>query len=633
MTLPLRLAALLVAALLVLPFCLIPNAAYQALERHAVDRMLRALPKLERENRLVLIDIDENSLAETGPWPWPRPTVARLVTTLTEHYEVALLGLDVVFPEARPGDELLKKALDHPAVVLSQVFDFSPESETRTGQLAGNESAGDGAQPAVAAHGYIANHPGLMPEGASIGHISPHIDADGKVRRLPPRVCHRDAHCTLALGLRMAETLYRTTDRRFTPGTFDQTLDLLPGGPRIPLDRDRLIVVPYRVEPGGFAYVSASDILARRLEKSALRGLPVLLGGTALSLGDRIVTPLGNHTPGLEIHAHLLSAALDNEFIVPIEPTPPLLATGLLLVGLPYLLWRGRRQRALALLALAGGSIYLLLAALLRLRSGWALPLAPIPLLAIALALVGPMLERLRLARQLERIAAESSHFLPAALVRRLMNEKEVAAGSETRTLSVLVADLRGFTRATEDKTPEEAARLVQKSLETLSEVIAGHGGTIEKYTGDGLMAIWGAPQPDPQHARHALQAALALRESIHRLRPWFIENGYEPLGISIGINTGRMAVGIFGGSHRAWTAHGDAVNLATRIEELTRPLGVDLLLGEETARALGDSGLRSLGEHPVKGRGAPVTVYGIDTGENALYSSEALAASRRAEM
>jgi len=192
------------------------------------------------------------------------------------------------------------------------------------------------------------------------------------------------------------------------------------------------------------------------------------------------------------------------------------------------------------------------------------------------------------------------------------LTEKEVAAGSEIRVLSVLVADLRGFTRATEGKSPAQAAQLVQKCLEALSAGVSLYGGTIEKFTGDGLMAIWGAPHADPEHARHALQAALHMQGEVRALAGWLKENGFNPMRVSIGINTGEMAVGIFGKTHRAWTAHGDAVNLATRIEQLTRELGVDLLVGEETARHLRFVDMENMGAHLVKGRQEKVTVYGL---------------------
>jgi adenylate cyclase len=173
---------------------------------------------------------------------------------------------------------------------------------------------------------------------------------------------------------------------------------------------------------------------------------------------------------------------------------------------------------------------------------------------------------------------------------------------------------MRGFTTASEGKSPDAVAALAQKCLETLTQVVYQYGGTIEKYSGDGLMAVWGAPKRDLEHAKHAVEAGLQMQVAVKGLKDWFRQNGFEPMRVSVGINTGEGAVGIFGGeAHLAWTAHGDAVNVASRIEQLTRVIGVDLLIGRRTAELYGLANTKDCGEHQVKGRIAPVKIYQID--------------------
>ena len=184
--------------------------------------------------------------------------------------------------------------------------------------------------------------------------------------------------------------------------------------------------------------------------------------------------------------------------------------------------------------------------------------------------------------------------------------------GVGTDTIDLQAAKRHGIAVSrTPGVNSEAVAELAQRCLDTLTQVVYEFGGTIEKYSGDGLMAIWGAPRPDPQHAQHAIEAGITMQKNIEALETWFIAHDFKPMKVSVGVNTGEMAVGVFGGdAHLAWTAHGDAVNVASRIEQLTRSVNVDFLLGERTALLYGFEKLRYVGDYEVKGRQQSVVVY-----------------------
>lgn len=629
-----KLVAALAGALAAAAWIAFGGAAYDRFEHIAYDSAVALAQPIAQESRVVIVDIDERSLAEIGPWPWPRGTVAQLVDELAARQSVVLLGLDIVFPQERPGDAHLRAAFERSPVVLSQTLDFAQPSENRVGMLSGAVPVQPREQ-APSASGWIANDSGLLPAHGAVGHISPLIDDDGRVRRLYPLACV-DEVCSLTLALRMYAQLSAglgdPPHAAYAKNGRQLRLSLPSGGELVlPLDRERALMVPYRVAGGGFTVVSAADVMAGRVHP-ALESAIALVGSSALGIGDRVATPLDKLTPGVEVHAQLLTALLDERLITPLPASSArflLLAAALLL---SWLLWpRSSGTAALGWLLASLAALGALLPWLL-LHRGWWLPLSPLPLMAVAIVALHTLTENFALSGRLRSLGSQFSQFLPAPLVRRLLREPGVGPETERHTMTVLIADLRGFTAASEGKTPEQIAEFAQKCFELLSVEVSRYGGTIEKYTGDGLMALWGVPaeeewQPDqaPLHvkaaavahadyAARAVSAAIAMHQSVESAADWFGKHGYGQPWLSIGLNTGPMSVGVFGGSsHLAWSAQGQAFNIASRIESLTRELGENLLLGESTARLLAPGCVRRVGERMVKGVSAPVAVYAMN--------------------
>ncbi len=635
----------MLALLLLWAYLLRPELQFDSLEHHLYDSLVTFAPPVADEPRIVIVDIDEKSLARHGAWPWPRATVAQLVNELTDRHRVALVGLDIVFPLSRPGDAELRAALAHPQVVASQTLDFSPRSENRVGTLSGQVRV-LGKDIAPRAFGFIANDRGLVPPHAGVGHISPLIDEDGRVRRLYPLACVAD-NCMLTLSLRMLAQLSADTDG--APRAITPEAEYLDRGTRLrvatgraeplelPLDRERALVVPYRVAAGGFPVVSAADAMDPARTIAALDNALVLVGSSALGIGDRVATPVDKLTPGVEVHAQLMAALLDQHLIRPLgaDSAPFLLLLAAVLLS--WLLWPRHRHAALLWPAVLLAVLTAVLSWLLLARNLW-LPLSPLPLLVLAIAGLDLLRQNVSLSARLQGVGHRFSSFLPTMLVGRLLEEQRVGPETELRTMTVLIADIRGFTRASEGKQPEQVAEFAQKCFEVLSAEVARHGGIIEKYTGDGLVALWGvpaggertgrgvpllvkpaategsAPAAEALDAARAVSAALAMQRGIHHLAGWFAERGYGPLKLSIGLNTGPLSVGVYGSrDHFAWSAQGQAFNVASRIERLTRELDDDLLMGLATAHLLAADQVRGVGQYVVEALSQPLDVYTVN--------------------
>ena len=387
------------------------------------------------------------------------------------------------------------------------------------------------------------------------------------------------------------------------------------------------VTLPYRaaVHPGAspgsgrFRYIPAADVLAHRVGARELAGRVVLLGSSAPGLADLRATPVHRALPGVEVHAQLLAGLEDNDLGVRPDWSPGL---ELLLLALTLAAVTAAVRRlagpvaVLALLAILAG---LLLGDLWALTGrGWGVPIAaPLSagLLLGALGIVANYLREWHARRSLARLFG---HYLPPERVRAMASDPDrfldVASSAENRELTVLFCDLRGFTPMSEQMAPERLRELLNLYFLRMSQIIHGHGGTLDKFIGDAVMAFWGAPQPDEQHAAHAVRAAMAMIAAIVPLNAELAARGLPPLSPCIGLATGVVCVGDLGSAlRRSYTAVGDGVNLAARIESTTRAYDVPLLAADNTRAAAGDlAGCEwvEVDEVAVKGRSQRVTLY-----------------------
>lgn len=393
------------------------------------------------------------------------------------------------------------------------------------------------------------------------------------------------------------------------------------------VDARGAVALPYRAaaQPGAspgtgrFRYIPAADVLSHRVGVRELGSRVVLLGSSAPGLADLRATPVHRALPGIEVHAQLLAGLEDNDLGVRPDWSPgfELLLLALVLAAVTVVV--RRLAGPVAVLALAAVLAALLLCDLWALTGrGWAIPIAASLATGLLLGVLGVVANYLREWHSRRHLAQLFGHYLPAERVRAMASDPErfldVASSAENRELTVLFCDLRGFTPMSEKMPPERLRELLNLYFLRMSQIIHGHGGTLDKFIGDAVMAFWGAPQSDAQHAEHAVRAALAMIAAVGPLNAELAERGLPPLAPCIGLATGVVCVGDLGSTlRRSYTAVGDGVNLAARIEGATRTYDVPLLVADTTRAAAGDlSGCEwvEVDEVAVKGRSQRVTLY-----------------------
>jgi adenylate cyclase len=633
----------------------------QRLDDILYDYRLRLTTPGGMDDRIVILDIDEKSLKEEGRWPWSRNRLALLMDKLFDRDGVAVVGFDVVFAEKDDSsgykvlkelahsefknvpqyqsvlakiepqldyDNLFAEKLKNRNVVLGYYFtNSSKEADKRTsGALPEPTFYSDAftGHPVTFTqwNGYGGNLSELQNNAASGGHFDPLVDPDGTVRRIP-MLAEYDGAYYESLSLAVVRTLLGTT--KLTPGFATDKgsdyagLEWLDVGSaqanfRIPLDQDVAALVPYRGERGSFRYISVTDVLHDRIPVQELRDKIVLIGTSAPGLMDMRATPVGAVYPGVEVHANMIAGIIDQNikqkpsYVVAAEVVV-LLVVGLTLSLLLPLLTptKATLLMLLALAAAVGGNVAVWQYADL------ALPMANGLLMILGLFALDMSYGFFIEARTKRQITHLFGKYVPNELVDEMSKNPEqiVSMEGESREMTILFSDVRGFTTISEGMDPKELSQLINEFLTPLSRVIFKHNGKVDKYMGDCIMAFWGAPKPDPEHARHAILAGIEMQKTLHDLQPHFKQRGWPEIHVGVGINTGRVSVGNMGSEVRvAYTVMGDAVNLASRLEGITKQYGVGVMVGENTKNAVPDFVYRELDQVRVKGKHEPIAIF-----------------------
>jgi len=580
------------------------------------------------ERRVVVVDIDEKSTQALGPWPWPRERVASLLSGL-DTYGVNLKVVDVLFDGAQDSaqDQKLALALKAGApTVISQLFALNPQAQVKSGQLAGAmgtcPTTGSTSQAlGTPAFGFMGAETSLAQSSAGVGHITPIVDTDGNIRRVPAVVCYEgQAYPALAVAGLAAATGAQVVWHTSHPGLFSaasaQLLDV--GGVQLPLDDKGQLRVSYQMPRDGFASVSAVDVMQGKVPPSMLKGAWVLVGSTAFGGGDAVPTPQGAAVGGVEVHAQLMSAALDSR--TPFAPAwTPLwpLATGLVALLVLVFSLRAAGPKAALLMPLVAvatvAGIFAVHAVLLlgaHQWLGWGQPAMFVALAAVLLTAA----EMFRVRAERERLFENLSSYLPEGAARRVAFEGPTAhVVAETREATVMLVDLRNFSAYCEERAPEDAAMVLHLFYTTLDRIVTEHGGVVEQMVGDGLTAVWNGSSPCNQHALKALQAAEVIwKEGVAQL-PIVASRKTPPLDIGIGIETGPVLVGSFGPARRrVHTVMGEAVSVAARLEKLTSELGYPVLVGPQARAQSGDDDMQKLGDFLLAGMRTSRTVYAL---------------------
>jgi adenylate cyclase len=637
---------LIIAVFLLHPLTQVGKTSLLAkLEAIAYDARLKLTLPNHGDPQVVIIDINERSLQREGRWPWSRDKVARLTTQLLDRYQARAVGFDVVFaePDRSSGIDVLERLakrdlkddrsyvdaldrlrpdLDFDArfadairgrpVVLG--FGFTYEAQqigALPPPLFRAEDLGGGRIPILPAVGYTAAISELQQAAAGSGHVDPFFDADNVVRRVPMVELYRNAYYP-ALSLAIARVVLEA--KRVTPHFGpDEKLDGFDvGGLPLPTAPDGTALIPFRGQPKTFRYYSAADVLSGSAPND-FAGAIALVGTTAKGLQDLRPTPLAADFPGVEIHASLLSGMLNQNFkSVPananaIEALIMLLSGLVVLFVIPY---RDPIFNALGVVAVMG--VVAAANLLLWIKQNEVVPVAATLLMLAVLFGWNMLAGFMREERKIRRVSAMFGEYVPRERVAQMVESGErYSMVGESRTMTVLFCDVRDFTAVSENLPPRELSAMLNAYLTPMTEIIHARHGTVDKYVGDAIMAFWGAPVDNPDHARDAVLAALAMQQRMSSLADEFRKRGWPELSIGVGINSGAMNVGDMGSEFRkAYTVLGDAVNLASRLEGLTKEYRVAIIIGEDTRSAVPDLRCREIDRVRVKGRAHPVTLF-----------------------
>ena len=641
-------AACVVLLLALAALRVLDPAPLEELRLRSFDAFQVLQPRVKTARPVVIVDIDEKSLARFGQFPWPRTRIADLVTRLTE-LKAVVIAFDIAFPEpdrtnpaaaadaiaglddatraklrALPSnDQLLAEAVRRSRVVLGESGTSSAGAELdRSLPLTGLAMLGGDPLPyQVSFPGLLRNLPELEGAAAGRGLFTIRNERDGIVRRVPMLMQAQGATMP-ALTFEMLRVATRT-DTIFVKSDRAGIKSIAVQGFEIPTDRNGQLWVHFaRHDPG--IYVSAADVLDGTVSPDRIAGRLVLIGTSAVGLLDTKTTPIDAVMPGVEIHAQVLESALTKTVL-----SQPNYAIGAelcvaLLLG-AIVIWLAPMFGPVTLLAMGA-----LFAALLAGTSWWfytqhrllidfTYPLLSTTLIYLSLIFSNFVREQ----RQRRRIRSAFSRYLSPALVEQLAEAPEkLVLGGEEREMTIMFSDVRGFTTISESykHDPHGLTTLMNRFLTPLTNAILDRKGTIDKYMGDAIMAFWNAPLDDAAHQVNACHAALDMLQRIEALnetRQAEAENGghaYLPIQVGIGLNTGLCVVGNMGSDLRFdYSVLGDSVNLASRLEGQSKQYGFPIIAGSATALAAKDQfAILELDFITVKGKSEPEVIYAI---------------------
>ena len=556
------------------------------------DRFINLKTVADTEARILVVDVDETTLA-TYPWPWTRARQAELVERLLQDNPRGV-ALDIVMfkPGDDAGDARMAMLAQYGPVVLAQLFDYNNRSEPlRSGQLVGGTVPP--ALDAVPATGFLANHAGLA-KSAHAGNIGVIPDADGTLRRIPMQTRFEGrSYPTLTLAL------LACCSGKPAPST------------------DTLMRVPFARSWDAYRVASAADILNGRITREDVAGKLVLVGSSALSVGDRVSSPLGASTAGLLVHASLLTSLLDYQAGLAPAPWPGewiALAFSALLAGLAgYTFPRLSAASNIALLG-AVACLWLPLAYAISSHDADFSPGGPLWSALFLLAVAVPFHWQLTQQKSRQLLGTLRQYVATEVVDELLRSGLEDPLAPRQVQVTTLIADMEGYTSQVESLAVEDAARLTTDFLDCLTRPVLDKHGTLDKYTGDGLVAFWGAPLPNDDHADLALDAAMDILREVARFSRRRVAAGHPPLRVRIGIESGLAMAGDYGTAFRSiYTAVGDSVNTASRLEQAARDYPHDVIIGEGTVQRSQRHRFAILGERILRGKEKPIKLYTLE--------------------
>ncbi|MEW5866388.1 MAG: adenylate/guanylate cyclase domain-containing protein [Bacillota bacterium] len=571
----------------------------ERIEFAAYDLCHRLAPGPSPMPDIVIIAIDDESLSRLGGWPWPRSYYSRLLGILAKE-KARAIGIDILMPEVST-DPAADRALAAAAALSGRtVFPFYSESKVLPRGSQVFHATGQRRLPYAE-----------LARSSLVGSVVAVPDPDGILRRHLPVILDEGRPfysmdlelARLYLGLPSSEVSFSRSGLRVGPV-------------RVPLDSTGRVFVKYSSgAPGGPGYktVPCYRVLNGEFTPGEFEGKIVLVGVRAQGLHDFYFTPLssaGNPVPGVEVHANTVQALLEGRMVKGVPES--LLA--LTCIGAAVILtamFRGLHPARAGAISCAAGILAALLSFVLFSRANvWADPTPIIGVVAVSLA--RQLATSFIIAEnEKARVRATFSRYVSPAVVDEVLRAREeVSLGGRRLDITVMFADLRGFTAFAERESPERVVDVLNAHLSMIAEAIFREGGTLDKFTGDGVMAVFGAPVPQEDHALRAARAAIAIREASRRQTTASDRGDGVWLPIGVGMASGEAVVGNIGTLARMdYTAVGDVANLAARLESIAGP-GQVLMCARTYGALCGRVAAETVGSITVRGRSSPVDIY-----------------------
>lgn len=658
---PLKITIFFILLALVLFFFDFPFLRFMELK--TLDLRIASRGSLPTGGETVIAVIDEKSLNELGRWPWPRTTIAKLLDKLKASGAKSV-GFDIIFSEPDNNSSLKtiielssamkkngisdgnlallnkkKATADTDAalaksiarvqnVTLGYFFHLSSKeiehlSEKEIIQNTNNlkncrfqivncseKNSDDSVLPK--AYAPVANLPILSNAAVNSGYFNIIHDSDGSMRWLPLVIKYGD-HYYSSLSLSVLQQYLDWPLLSLNLAGYG-TESIRIGDITIPTDESGRLLINYLGPAKTFPHYSISDIIQGKIPAEKFRNKIVLVGATAIGIYDLRVTPFGATYPGVEIHATAIDNILHRNFLIYSGFTKFFDLCAIIVFGLLMGLIVAR-MKAVKSMLFAVVLIGIFMAVNMFFFTSYNVWLNLIyPLLTMITIYLGITVYRyITEEREKKKIRGAFQYYLTASVINEMLKDpSKLKLGGDKKDLSVLFSDIRGFTTISEKLSPEELVHLLNEYLTAMTDVVFKYDGTLDKYMGDAIMAIFGAPLSQPDHAGRACRTALDMMKELKSLQKKWQEEGKPALNIGIGINSGDMVVGNMGSQMRFdYTVMGDMVNLGSRLEGTNKEYGTNIICSEFTYNAVADfMCCRELDWVRVKGKKLPVKIY-----------------------
>jgi adenylate cyclase len=660
---PLKITFLVIFIALIMFFIDVPFLRFMELK--ALDLRMVSRGKLPAGGETVIAAIDEKSLGELGRWPWPRTTIARLVDKL-KGYGAKAVGFDIVFSEPDQNSSLnaivdltkevkkigikdervqgllnkkrlvadtdatLAKTIKRAKNVTLGYFFLKSSKEaehlsekdieaagenianSRYQMIQGETSPEESAFVNVTAYSAVTNLKPLSDAAENSGYFNAFPDTDGTIRWSPLVIRFQDNYfLPLSLSLLVQYLDWPMVTLNMAKFGIE---GIKIGDINIPTDETGRMLINYLGPGRTFPHYSISDIIKGRLSPDTFKDKIVIVGATAIGIYDLRVTPYSSVYPGVEIHATAIDNILHRNFLHRSSGTSLLDVCMIVFCGLliGIVVPRVKAVQGMIFSLLVVISFVLLNTFIFSRYNLWLNIIYPV-LTMMTIYLGITVYRYITEEREKRKIRGAFQYYLTASVINEMLKDPtKLKLGGDKKDLTVLFSDIRGFTTISEKMTPEALVHLLNEYLTAMTNLVFKYDGLLDKYMGDAIMAVFGAPLDQPDHAVRACRTALGMMEELKKLQKKWADEGRPVLDIGIGINSGDMVVGNMGSDMRFdYTVMGDSVNLGSRLEGINKEYGTNIVISEYTYAAVKDALFcRELDSVRVKGKKLPVKIY-----------------------